>query len=61
MVKEGEAMTSTIGASVDLLNEELRILFVNGVYNLLDLEIPKRAKVDFVGKYLPSQYSFHRR
>ena len=57
--KKGKAMTSTIGASGDLLNEELRILFVNGVYHLLDLEIPKRAKVDFVGKYFSSQYSFH--
>ena len=57
--KEGLALTSTIGASSDLLDEDLRRLFVNGVYWLLDLPVPEKANVNTVGNYSPSQYSFH--
>jgi len=57
--QKGMTMTSTLGASSDLLNESLRRVFVNGVYHLLDLSVPKNAKVDLVGKYEPTQFQFH--
>ena len=56
--KQGMALTSTIGASTDFLNQELRILFVNGVYFLLKMPVPERVKADLVGDYSPSQFSF---
>jgi len=56
--KLGQSLTSTIGASSDLLNEQLRRLFVNATYHLLNLDVPEKAKVGFVGDYQPTQYSF---
>ena len=58
--KKGMSLTSTIGASSDLLNDELRKLFVNATYHLLNLSVPEKVKVDFVGKYKPTQFSFHK-
>lgn len=58
--KKGRAITSTIGASADLLDEDLRRLFVNSVYYLLDLlPLTEKVNVDLVGKYQPSAYSFY--
>jgi len=57
--QEGEVITSTIGASVDLLQEGTRRLLVNGVYFLLDMEVPEQANVDLVGSYNPSRFAFH--
>ena len=57
--KKGTALTSTIGASTDMLNEELRRLLANATYFLLKLPVPERAKVDLVGAYRPSQFNFH--
>ena len=57
--KEGMAITSTTGSSTDLLNEELRRLFINSAYLLLELPVPEKARVDLVGTYSPTQYSFH--
>jgi len=57
--KTGQTVTSTIGASSDMLDEEVRRLFVNSTYYLLGLEIPGKAKVDLIGNYEPSQYNFH--
>ena len=54
----GKTITSTIGASSDMLDEEVRRLFVNATYHLLDLDVPEKADVAFVGDYQPSQYSF---
>ena len=54
----GMAFTSTIGSSSDMLNEGVRRLLVNATYHMLDLEVPDRADVDFVGAYEPSAYSF---
>ncbi|MEM9888349.1 MAG: ThuA domain-containing protein [Bacteroidota bacterium] len=56
---KGTAFTSTIGASVDLLDEEVRRLLVNASYYLLDLEVPEKAKVDLVDDYQPTPYNFH--
>jgi hypothetical protein len=54
---------STIGASVDLLNEATRKLLVNATYWCVGLEdkIPKDgARVDIVGKYDPTQFGFRK-
>ena len=56
---KGKAMTSTIGASTDLLDEEVRRLFINGVYFLLEREVPQKANVDLVGAYNPTAFAFH--
>ncbi len=55
--ESGRAFTSTIGASADLLNTEVRRLLVNASYWLLDLEVPKEAVVTIVGQYSPSKYT----
>jgi hypothetical protein len=55
--KKGLALTSTIGASSDLMNDELRQMFVNAVYYLLNMEVPENANVT-IEAYNPSQYSF---
>ena len=57
--KEGKSMTSTIGASADMLDEEVRRIFINGVFFLLDLEVPTKANVDLVGAYNPTAFAFH--
>lgn len=57
--KAGTAFTSTIGASTDLMSEGTRRLLVNATYYLLGMEVPQKAKVDIVGNYRPSAYSFH--
>ena len=53
-------LTTTMGASVDLVNEGLRRLLVNGVYWGLGLEewIPEKADVAIVGTYEPTFYGF---
>jgi hypothetical protein len=57
--KKGQAITSTIGAATDMVDEEVRRLLVNTTYHLLNIEVPQKAKVDFVGKYSPSAFAFH--
>lgn len=56
--KKGMAFTSTIGSSSDLLIEGTRRLLVNGVYWILDLEVPEKANVDLVGDYQPTRFEF---
>lgn len=59
--KRGRAFTSTIGASVDLLNEATRRLLVNGVYWCVGMEdqIPASgARVELVGKFEPTKFEF---
>ncbi|NIL96961.1 MAG: hypothetical protein GTO62_07425, partial [Planctomycetales bacterium] len=53
-------MTSTMGASVDLLSAGVRRLLVNGVYWCLGLEdqIPEAGtQVPLVGDYQPTAYA----
>lgn len=57
--QRGQALTSTIGAATDLENEGVRRLLVNATYYLLELDVPEQAKVELVGDYQPSAYSFH--
>ncbi|EPR69543.1 ThuA domain-containing protein [Cyclobacterium qasimii] len=58
--KKGKVLASTLGASVDLLSEDLRRLIVNASYWGLDMEgdIPEKAKVDIIGDYKPSMFGF---
>jgi hypothetical protein len=54
--KTSRVLCTTMGASTDLLNEDLRRLVVNGVYWGLQLEVPARAEVTPVGQYEPLMY-----
>jgi type 1 glutamine amidotransferase len=58
--KKGRVFASTMGASIDLLNEDLRRLFVNACYWTVGLEneIPKKADVGFVTPYRPTMFGF---
>ena len=55
-----KVLTSTIGAAVDLENEDLRRLFVNGCYWAVGLEdkIAAKADVTYVGNYRPLWFGF---
>ena len=58
--KKGKAFTTTMGAAVDLLNEDLRRLIVNACLWSTGLEgkIPEKADVSFVTKYEPTMFGF---
>ncbi len=56
--KAGNCFSTTMGASADLLNEEMRRLIVNAVYWGLKMDIPEKANVNLVGDYKPSQFAF---
>ncbi len=61
--KRGRAFASTIGASVDLLNEATRRLLVNAAYWCVGLEdkIPQEGtRVDLVGDYEPTKFEFRK-
>ena len=55
---EGRAFMTTLGSSLDFLDENFRRLLVNAVYGLClgDDKIPEKADVDFVGTYAPKMY-----
>ena len=55
---KGTSFCTTMGASVDLVSEGLRRMVVNAAYHLTELQVPRRAKVDYVGAYYPSFYGF---
>ena len=48
--------TTTLGSSDDLTDENLRRLVVNSVYWGLGLDVPEKAKVDYLNTYLPTFY-----
>ena len=58
--KTNRVFCTTMGASVDLLSEDLRRLLVNACYWGLGLEdqIPDRSNVDYIGEYKPTMYGF---
>lgn len=56
--KTGRAFCSTMGAAVDLVNEDLRRLLVNAVYYFSGKTVPGKADVSFVDPYEPSFYGF---
>jgi hypothetical protein len=54
----GQSFCTTGGASVDLLNEDLRRLIVNAACHLLGRDVPEKANVDLVDPFYPSFYGF---
>lgn len=50
--------TTTMGASNDLLDENLRRLVLNGVYWGLGLDVPEKLDVTLPEGYAPSMFSF---
>lgn len=58
--KPGRAFTTTMGASVDFLDEDLRRLVVNAAYFLTGLDVPVRADVRVIDPYRPTFFGFVR-
>jgi hypothetical protein len=59
--KKGKCFATTMGSSTDLVAEGTRRMLVNGAYWCVDLEdkIPAAGtKVDLVGEFKPTAYSF---
>jgi len=58
--RTSKIITTTMGASVDLENEDLRRLLVNACYWTAGLQdkIPAKADVDYVGEYKPTWFGF---
>ena len=58
--KTSKVLSTTMGAAVDLENEGLRRLLINGAYWAVGLEksIPAKADVDYVGDYKPGWFGF---
>ena len=56
--KPGRVVTTTMGASQDLLSEGLRRLLVNACYWCLELPVPERASARLVGAFAPSPFAF---
>lgn len=57
--KTNKILTTTMGAATDLQNEGLRRLLVNGVFWGLDLKVPAKADVTYVGEFKPTMYGFN--
>ena len=58
--KDNRIFCTTMGAATDLQSEGLRRLIVNAVYWGLDLPVPAKADVRYIGEYKPSAYGFKR-
>lgn len=58
--KSGRVFTTTMGASVDLVSEDLRRLLVNACYWATGIEksLPPEADVEIIGKYEPTMFGF---
>ncbi|MEQ1843659.1 MAG: ThuA domain-containing protein, partial [Verrucomicrobiales bacterium] len=54
---KGKAFCTTLGASVDFADEDLRRMTVNAVLHLLGMKVPAKADVGFVDPFAPSFYS----
>ena len=57
---KGKAFCTTMGASVDFKNEDLRRLAVNATYYLLGMHVPQKADVTYVDPYEPTMYGFNK-
>ena len=55
--KDNRIFTTTMGASSDLIDENLRRLIVNAVFWGLELDVPQKAEVE-AAKFNPTFYSF---
>ena len=58
--KTGQTVTSTIGSSTDLIDEEVRRLMVNASFYLLKMKVPTKAEVSIISEYKPSAYAFQK-
>ena len=56
--KTGKCFATTGGAAVDFRSEDLRRMIINATFFLTDLEVPKKASVEFVDSFEPSFYGF---
>jgi type 1 glutamine amidotransferase len=56
---KGKAFCTTMGASVDFKNDDLRRLIVNATYFLSGLKVPAKADVTIVDPYEPTMYGFN--
>lgn len=56
--KTSRALTSTIGAAIDLQSEDLRRLLVNACYWLTGLDVPAKADATPVREFKPSYFGF---
>ncbi len=58
--KTSRVFCTTMGASIDLLSEDLRRLLVNGCYWGMGMEdqIPDKSNVDIVGEFEPTLFGF---
>jgi len=54
---KGQAFCTTLGASVDYADEDLRRLTVNAVYHLLGMKVPDKMDVAYVDAFEPSFYA----
>ncbi|MDR8394678.1 hypothetical protein NC796_26300, partial [Aliifodinibius sp. S!AR15-10] len=56
----GRVFTTTMGASVDLVSEDLRRLIVNGCYWAVGMnsQIPEESNVKIIGDYNPTMFGF---
>ncbi len=56
--KTGRVFTTTMGAAIDFISEDLRRLVVNASYWAVGMEriIPAKSNVDFVGSYQPTMF-----
>jgi len=55
---KGKAFCTTLGASTDFADEDLRRLFVNLVHHLTGKPVPEKADVACVDPFTPSAYGF---
>ena len=58
--KTGRAFATTMGSSIDLINEDFRRLLVNGCFWAMKMEaqIPAKADVGFVTEYQPGMFGY---
>jgi mono/diheme cytochrome c family protein/glucose/arabinose dehydrogenase len=56
-VTKGRSFCTTLGASVDFSDEDLRRLIVNAAHHLLGSEVPAKANVDVIDAFKPTMYS----
>lgn len=58
--KTGRTFCTTMGASVDLVSEDLRRMLINAAYFLTGKDVPANADVAYVDPFYPSFYGFIR-
>ncbi|MES2924745.1 MAG: PVC-type heme-binding CxxCH protein [Verrucomicrobiota bacterium] len=54
---KGKAFCTTLGASVDFADEDLRRMLVNASFHLTGLKVPDKADVGYIDPFQPTNYS----